>query len=198
MGTLGNINTKFYSNRVELLQDNLIRFHRVHSWEVDSEQIDTFSRFWSLAFIDCNISKISVLHNGQEINLIGKQVIFIPSFSLVKWKIKSADLKWVGYFSDTPISDIGFYEPIAFKWIDEHLPNSILEIRTLLKSANDVRPIGVNTNDILAKKLKHFIDKNYCNSISLQEIASQFGYSKECLIRHFKKILWNFSNSIQN
>ena len=113
------IQAQNYTNKVQLLENHFLRFYRSHQWQVPSVQLDVFSRYWSLAFINGHQSKVLIEREGNKIPLRGHQCIFIPQFSLIKWHILSHELNWIGYFSDLPLLNFSVNEAIAFPYTGE-------------------------------------------------------------------------------
>lgn len=56
------------------------------------------------------------------------------------------------------------------------------------KVAHDIRELQRNRNKLDIGKIKHFIDSNYSNHITLEETANRFFISKEHLSKLFKSI----------
>jgi AraC-like DNA-binding protein len=182
------IKAKTYSQKVEKISQDSIFFQREHQWSCETLQVDAFAEFWSVALFgpELPIGCLSLFSGDQAITIKPNQMVYIPPFSLIRWKIAPSVLIWNSLLvrSQMPITeDLGVR---ILNWQGEKMQdanttlNYVTQARTIEKVQQQIQ------NKVVGLKLKQWIDKNYRTHLRLRTYAESIEFSMSYLTKEFK------------
>ena len=182
------VKAKTYSQKVSKVSDDCIYFQRTHHWTQDTLQIDAFAEFWSVALFNKDFPENCLyLHSGKsEIAIQPNQIVYIPAFSLVRWRIKPSTLNWNSFL-------VRSYGPFALNMDVRILPwngSTFLNEYEAFNYVTQTHPLAKIQQEIYQKvvglKFKKWIDRNYRKNLRLSEYTTLTDVSLPYLAKEFK------------
>lgn len=164
-------------------------FFRNQKMKVESEHIDCIPNFWLIVALDIQ-GQVSFFHNRNYYQLWGKRIIYIPPFSIIKWKFHSESLCWWSYQgTSTPPQNLLPSKPIHFPVADFPLLYQAAEalsfISTHQKNAHIIDSTSYENS--IAEKAKLFIDQYFTSNIQIKDVIAHCRCHTDYLTRSFKK-----------
>lgn len=164
---------------------------RRHSYDSEKEVVDVHAGAWTLAYAQVEPESIYLNMGSDWIELKGGILLFIPPFSILRWKIRNGTLKWMYFLS---LNNIEIANKIPAKIITNFdfkvLPlfrnaNSVLKFA---KEADGILPNIDSRNDVVSS-LKLKIDARFSKTENIKDMLNQkqnYAY----ISRQFKARYW--------
>lgn len=168
------------------LSEDLFFYRRTDTHVSSREILDTLGPIWMLAWLDGSTGPLELFIDNHWVPLTDNQLLFMPPYSILKWKMGPGVIRWNAYVSYQNSKEDLFLSSVL-------LPG---KISSELCSANDVlafvkskSPIYDRSNAIssdLGIRLKVKIESSYREELLIEELAQRFDVSRVSLFRHFK------------
>lgn len=176
-----------YVSKFSFLDNQLVRFDRIHRFNKHAVEIDALPGLWSVAIATPEPGQLSVQTDNGPLKILGPSFAFIPPFSLVEWDIQPGLLEFTAFLcASDPPPELG---PRAFvcSFQDENIPCNTDELFALIRRCPNKTYVRQELqSSVVAEKLKQFIDENYHRRMAIAGVAKQLGYSHSFLSRVFK------------
>lgn len=181
------IKTKNYVSIVRHSPHNLVFMHRQQNYTKQTSVVDAFGPLWIVGFSQVPDQKIQIHNSGQLIPLKGLCGFFAPAFSIIQWDIQAGTYYWDACAGHFQLPQNFPHHPFIFSW-EGVLPEKFEDLVDMLENAKDKIFINEqNVNSSLSEKVKSYLDTNYLNTVSISQIAEEFGFSWSFMSREFKK-----------
>lgn len=182
------IRSKTYTSSVRSLSNKEAIIFRKHSYDCEKEIIDVHSKVWTLAYAYVKVGNIFLSVDGQWVEIKGPVLFYIAPFSILKWKVKKGNLRWMYFLS---LADIETAQKIPSKVIFDFdqkvLPlfknsKSILEF---VKKSKGIDTLGIQQSDVVSD-LKFKIDNRFSKAENIKDLLNR-KQSYAYISRQFKK-----------
>lgn len=149
---------------------------------------DCIPRFWLYIYNDFR-GEIAFIRKGNEVQLWGPTVIFIPPFSIINWKFLANQLDWFAYQGTIDLEGSLPLEPIYFSSnVIEATKEETLFLH-LRKHRQLWRSMGAQNHlSSVATKTKRYIDNRFNQDLKVAHIAKDLNYSPDVMTRQFKRM----------
>jgi AraC-like DNA-binding protein len=182
-----------YSSDHKQISKNMSFFERIHFWPPNSREIDVFGRCWSLAWFDFPDNLVALHRLGEKIYLNGPVAVFIPPLSIVDFDILGGEISWHAIISDLPTSGWAPTEATLYSRPKElPIPQSLEEVKIFLRDhqlsgAKSTIVEKVEIESGIAKNFRHYLNENFEENLTIEEICKKLNYNPAVLNRAFKK-----------
>lgn len=169
-----------------LLSKELFLTRREFSQTEERITNDTFGSAWILFFGKIPDNKIFVSNNKEWLPLNHNQILFIPPFNIVKWKLLPGAYEWWALSSDThlknmPAKSCLYQIPKNFKINHlDHIQDLIIS-PALFEITNATHP------HYISGKIKQELDSTFKEEIKIKEIINKFSACYSTAYDYFKK-----------
>lgn len=185
------VQAESYRSDFVFLDPKLYFFKRTQQADRPREVIDTFSEFWGLAIGNMEPGQVEVYDGNQFIPIVGQRAVWIPPFTVVRWRLAQVNMTWFSYMSSTPPPVMFPNRPCVFDLNVESLPISIEELSQLCSAvfaegAKRVTWLAPTHRNPLAIKLKNLIDREFRIEVAMTVYASQLRCAHETMTRAFR------------
>jgi AraC-like DNA-binding protein len=186
----GQVSSEKYSFTYERLNSEIVRMDRtLHSGSGHSFT-DATARAWRFSIAaDASYPWASVKRGAKVESLQGFNAVFIPSFSVVEWRVKEGRHRYEMIVSGVDLPPEVPKIPIAFRLPKEALPSSAEGVVELLRaSVNEKMEIGRATEpSALSRRAKELLDRHFDEEVRIAEVARDLRCSHKTLIASFSK-----------
>ena len=153
------------------------------------QNFDVFPESWFLFLSNMPVGQVSVVIKGREIFLVPPKAIFLPPYSLIRWKQYPGECKWFAIRGETKLPDqLMVSDPFVFSWDLNLELKSLEQILDVVKKGKDNSenlPAELNKSDI-AKIFKKEIDQGFESNIKIRNICKKFHLSLASVSHSFK------------
>lgn len=156
------------------------RLHRFNCGTTGHVETDVYGNYWCALYLDLNLSnQLEFTVDRRIIRLKeGKTLILFPPHSIVQWRIFCPELLWSAFVSFDTYPEYFPPTPSLFQLQDDQQYIDVNHGIAL--------PMASNSKNI-AVLLKEKLDQEFKLNKELNQYSTEFKYSKEGLIRKFKK-----------
>lgn len=166
----------------------VVHFERVTKAAGSRVVYDVYGDVCALAFAK-NLTKDAVQVRMGDVWYSAKNgdIIFIPPFSVVEWKLKNVEFYWNGIFIKappllvSPNSACIFYDP---NFVLPRSSHELLNIAQKIVSPKCVERFCTSNQKVIAAK--QMMDLNYSEEYSIGDVAANVGLSASMMTRYFK------------
>lgn len=176
-----------YRSEMRCLAPDLLFMKRHQTFRREQHIVDTFASFWFLGFpskLDCTVA----IRDGAEFRpLRENELVFIPPFTLVEWKVSPGELQWDAYFSDTALPGDLPREPSL---VSVESPDGISDTRSAMQLLREARLRPLEQQRVpsaLARRAKDLIDANFACDTKISDIAKTLRTSRVSLHSTFTR-----------
>lgn len=177
-----------YQTMIVSISRRFLYIEREHAFKAPNEDLDIHGSQWSVAFFDTNSGTSELERMDKRVRITGRQMLFIPPFSILKWHVYPQRVKWGAFLIRSEKLPI-WQEPMLFD-APENLPSIITEAELIdfINGLEGGRVVGFqNRHSKVAEKTKDLLDKAFPQSPSISDIATQIGIQLPSLDREFKR-----------
>src|SRR5690242_9390476 len=89
--------TDTYLTRVNFFSDRSIYLERDHIFQETAELTDVFPWAWMLLISDFGGERVQLRNYVDAISVNSPTAIFLPPFSLARWRIAPGQIRWKAY-----------------------------------------------------------------------------------------------------
>lgn len=175
-----------YVSNYYFLENDIIRFDRVHRVTHEMKLVEALPRVWTLAFGSIEPNQIFVPIEGGEYELNGPCAVFTPPCCPVQWHLLPGVMEFTVFIGSQKIPNFELNQPMVFNWTGKSLPSHLDQIVELLSSEPAIYVKNRFRQSKAAERTKNLIDQNYFQRRSIAELAKGLGYSHSFLTRSFK------------
>lgn len=181
------IRTPTYSSEYHYLDSRLQFFVRKHQWRTTSEITEAYGGQWLLFIGRPKPGQVAIKSGGIWWEASGPFMAFFPKHSLVHWRVERGLHIWGAFRSD--LSDLRLpREPAIFDWAGNSLLSNFDDICTTIEGLIPIHQIapGIKPSPV-AQRIKHFLDLNFTQDLSMPAIAQELGLSYSSMTHTFKR-----------
>jgi AraC-like DNA-binding protein len=170
-----------------LLSKNLSLYERFDEYQCQKVNLDTQGVMWQLGLLESSSAPVYLFINNEFIEIPKKTYLFIPSYSVLKWKLGPGKIHWLAYL---PLSGIptGPSCPSFFlKRPLDNQPREEFELLNLLfhPLTEKIFLPNISANS-LATNLKNEMDNNFKEDFKIQDMAIRYARPRGSIFRSFK------------
>lgn len=187
------IHAQLYDSLVQPKSPQSLVVERVHKVKHAREEIDIHGAYWSIGIFDLPELAGYLRADESEIPMIGRKILFIPPFSILKWRIFSGEINWSYLIVDEVIDRETLSSPLLFNSDDLSLTkNDLLTLshQILLNLIEKNRTHSSELNWPIhhcSQSAKQKVDNEFRRPDNIQEVLSDVHPSFSYLSRQFKK-----------
>lgn len=150
---------------------------------------DVFPESWFLFLSNMPEHQLSVIIKDREFVLLPPKAIFLPPYSIIRWKQYPGDCQWFAIRGETKLPDkLMVSDPFTFSWDLEIEFNSLDQILNIIKNGKDNSvklPVELNKSEV-AKLIKKEIDQGFESNIKIVDICTKYNLSLDSVSHTFK------------
>lgn len=191
-GARFSIDTTRHSGTVQFVEHDLMFYERVDFYDRERLVVDTFGPSWLLGWTEFDPDQICPVSGDREVSLWGQYFVFIPSYTLIYWKINPGTLHWNAMVSSTPLNGITWKQPLLIK--SKGTPNLSSKEAVARFLLNHAQPSEGSlflepqmAHSRVSRLAKNYIDQHYREEMTIAELANRFGQHHVVLTRNFTK-----------
>lgn len=182
------ITSKTYTSSVHSVSNKEAIIFRKHRYEAEKVIIDVHSKVWTLAYAHIKTGNIFLSIDDEWIEIKGRVLFYIAPFSILKWKVKKGELKWVYFLSlDEVESAMQMPSKVIFEFDQKIIPlfKNSKAILDFVKKINGTDVQIDNKSDVVSG-LKVKIESRFANAENVKDLLNK-KQTYSYISRQFKK-----------
>lgn len=148
--------------------------------------VDAFGPTWIFGWVLSSSSQIFIRSQKKWIRINSNQIIFIPPFSVIQWRLEPSTVHWQCYASTLRLPQGVPTDSCLYDSDCKTRPKTPEEVFLWLRNQKPVHTIiQEQKNSKLAQKVKKHLDTYFCADEKIQDLANLLQISREALCRSF-------------
>ncbi|MBN8536433.1 MAG: AraC family transcriptional regulator [Deltaproteobacteria bacterium] len=182
------IRSQTYSSSILSLKKNEAIILRRHRYQEEKMVLDIHSKFWSLGYGDFPENSLYFWSNKKWNEVKGQILLYLSPFSIIKWKIRKGNLKWIYLLSQTNLEKATQIESKIISPFQSHflpLIKSSSSLLAFIEKQHGIHP-NLKSESHVEGLLRKTIQKRFMISENIKSLVKE-NYNYSYVSRQFKK-----------
>lgn len=178
----------FQGSSISLSADlNLYSRFDFHPTQI--EIIDTIGSNWMLAWFEQADSNFQIFIDGQFTSFQKNHFLFMPPYSIIRWKMGQGWLHWKAYVSYASTFTLkSASKPLLVHRDLKFNPTCAFEIFEYIKRhSQETKLVSISEPSQIAFAVKSKIDVSFRDDLFIEDLSLEFDISRTTLFRAFKE-----------